>query len=126
MKVKYNYATKTIDIEMELDETKKTIYRAVIPMCREAYKFYRDKGVPRILSVAWGIETAHYLVPGMETAWKRFKFVAIRLLAVVALWLYYRSRTEQPFTAVVLFLFTWAVCDFVRGFIKGWTNAKSS
>lgn len=126
MKVKYNYETKFIDIDMEQFEMKQTIYRAVFPMAREAYKFYRDKGVPRLLSVVWGIETAHYLVPGIETAWKRFKFVAFRLLAVTALYLYYRSRTEQPFTAVFLFLVTWAVCDFVRGFVKGLYRAKSS
>jgi hypothetical protein len=126
MKVAYNYETKYIDIEMEPHEIKQTIYKAVFPMAREAYKFYRDKGVPRLLSVVWGIETAHYLVPGIELAWKRFKFFAIRMLSVTALFLYYKSRTEQPFTAVVVFLLTWTALDFIRGFVKGYNRAKPS
>lgn len=126
MKVAYNYATKTIDIEMELHEVKRTIYMAVFPMTREAYKFYRDKGVPRWLSVAWGIETAFYLVPGIQERFPHPKAFLQRLLGMILLYLYATLLHQPPFLFILLFMVGWAAKDFVREFRKGYSRAKSA
>ena len=127
MKAKYNPIALSIDIEMSNTELERTIYSAFPQMVVACYHYYHDgKDVPWWLAAFWAVQTAHYLVPGIQTAWDRCKWVLVRIISVSVLYLYYRTLTEKPLPYVLMFLIGWALCDFVRGFVKGFHRAKSS